>query len=147
MLKMGIITGFLSRTKDRFHDYNEPLELEKKFEMMTHISGYDGVEILCDHPHLFPGKTGKQEIEALREQLTTLGLGISNLNANTANGYYQPLPPENVFEPSLSSACKASRAFSMLDLLWWPIRSKRKASTLYCVAQVNRESTISFSIM
>jgi hypothetical protein len=29
MLKMGIITGFLSRTKDRFHDYNEPLELEK----------------------------------------------------------------------------------------------------------------------
>ena len=46
MLKMGIITGFLSRTKDRFHDYNEPLELEKKFEMMTHISGYDGVEIV-----------------------------------------------------------------------------------------------------
>ena len=33
MLKMGIITGFLSRTKDRFHDYNEPLELEKKFEI------------------------------------------------------------------------------------------------------------------
>ena len=42
MLKMGIITGFLSRTKDRFHDYNAPLELEQKFALMTQIDGYDG---------------------------------------------------------------------------------------------------------
>ncbi len=46
MLKMGIITGFLSRTKDRFHDYNVPLELDQKFELMTKIEGYDGVEIV-----------------------------------------------------------------------------------------------------
>jgi hypothetical protein len=25
MLKMAIITGFLSKTKDRFHEYNAPL--------------------------------------------------------------------------------------------------------------------------
>ena len=46
MLKLGIITGFLSRTKDRFHDYNVPLELEQKFNLMTQIEGYDGVEIV-----------------------------------------------------------------------------------------------------
>ena len=49
MLKMGIITGFLSKTKDRFHEYNEPLDLERKFELMTQIDGYDGVEIV--HPY------------------------------------------------------------------------------------------------
>jgi xylose isomerase len=35
MLKMAIITGFLSRTKDRFHEYNQPLELDQKFKLMT----------------------------------------------------------------------------------------------------------------
>jgi len=46
MLKMGIITGFLSRTKDRFHEYNEPLTLEEKFQVMSRIEGCDGVEIV-----------------------------------------------------------------------------------------------------
>jgi len=46
MLKMGIITGFLSRTKDRFHEYNEPLTLEEKFRLMTEIEACDGVEIV-----------------------------------------------------------------------------------------------------
>jgi xylose isomerase len=49
MLKMGIITGFLSRTKDRFHEYNEPLTLEEKFRLMTEIEGCDGVEIVCPY--------------------------------------------------------------------------------------------------
>lgn len=46
MLKMAIITGFLSRTKDRFHEYNEPLSLEQKFQLMSEIQGCDGVEIV-----------------------------------------------------------------------------------------------------
>ena len=71
--------------------------------------GFDGAEILCDHPHLFPGRTSAEEIESLRRQLASLSLGVSNLNANTANGYFDPLPPENVFEPSLSSASETSR--------------------------------------
>ena len=45
MPKMAIITGFLSTTKDRFHEYNEPLTLEEKFQLMTRIEGYDGVEV------------------------------------------------------------------------------------------------------
>jgi xylose isomerase len=46
VLKMAIITGFLSQTKDRFHEYNRPLSLEEKFQLMTEIEGYDGVEIV-----------------------------------------------------------------------------------------------------
>ncbi len=46
MLKMGIITGFLSKTTDRFHEYNEPIDLDAKFKLMAEIEGYDGVEIV-----------------------------------------------------------------------------------------------------
>jgi hypothetical protein len=35
MLKMAIITGFLSKTKDRFHEYNAPLALDEKFALMA----------------------------------------------------------------------------------------------------------------
>jgi len=46
MVKMGIITGFLGQTKDRFHLYNEPKSFEEKFALMSKIRGYDGVEIV-----------------------------------------------------------------------------------------------------
>lgn len=46
MLKLAIITGFLSRTKDRFHEYNEPLSVDGKFKLMSEIAGYSGVEIV-----------------------------------------------------------------------------------------------------
>jgi len=65
--------------------------------------GFSGVEILCDRPHWFPGETTVGEAQRVAERLAALGLAVSNLNANTANGYFTPLPPENVFEPSLSS--------------------------------------------
>ncbi len=40
-----------------------------------------------------------------------------------------------------------SRTRSMFTFMWWPMRSKRKPSTLYCTAHVTSESTMSFSIM
>jgi xylose isomerase len=46
MVKMGIITGFLGQTKDRFHLYNEPKTVEEKFALLSRIRGYDGVEIV-----------------------------------------------------------------------------------------------------
>jgi sugar phosphate isomerase/epimerase len=82
--------------------------LERALASISAI-GFDGAEILCDHPHLFPGRTSDTEVAMLKRQLTGLGLAVSNLNANTANGYFDPLPPENVFEPSLSSANRVSR--------------------------------------
>jgi xylose isomerase len=54
---MGIITGFLSRTKDRFHEYNEPLTLEEKFQVMSRIEGCDGVEIVYPYEVSDPKET------------------------------------------------------------------------------------------
>jgi xylose isomerase len=74
MLKMAIITGFLSKTKDRFHEYNEPLSLEEKFEMMTRIDGYDGVEIVYPYEVADPVET--------RKLLDRYGLNIAAINVN-----------------------------------------------------------------
>jgi len=74
MLKMAIITGFLSRTKDRFHEYNEPLSLEEKFQLMTEIEGCDGVEIVYPYEVNDP-----KETKAL---LKKYKLNISAVNVN-----------------------------------------------------------------
>ena len=64
--------------------------------------GYGGAEILCDRPHWF-GDAGSADAAELRAVLAETGLAVSNLNANTTNGYYRPAPPENVFEPAMSN--------------------------------------------
>ena len=74
MLKMGIITGFLSRTKDRFHDYNVPLELDQKFALMTTIEGYDGVEIVFPYEVNDPALT--------RQLLDKHQLNVAAVNVN-----------------------------------------------------------------
>ncbi len=74
MLKMAIITGFLSQTKDRFHEYNTPLALDDKFELMTRISGYDGVEIV------YPYEV--KDAEATKAALAKHGLKVAAVNVN-----------------------------------------------------------------
>ena len=74
MLKMAIITGFLSKTKDRFHEYNKPLDLDQKFKMMTKINGYDGVEIVYPYEVNDPRATAKL--------LKKHGLNIAAVNVN-----------------------------------------------------------------
>ena len=74
MLKMGIITGFLSQTKDRFHEYNKPLDLDQKFKLMTRIEGYDGVEIVYPYEVSDPKTT--------REILDKYNLNIAAVNVN-----------------------------------------------------------------
>lgn len=74
MLKMGIITGFLSKTKDRFHEYNKPLDLDGKFELMTQIEGYDGVELVYPYEVHDP--------KAAKELLDKYGLNIAAVNVN-----------------------------------------------------------------
>ncbi len=74
MLKMGIITGFLSKTKDRFHEYNKPLELEGKFELMTEIDGYDGVELV------YPYEVN--DSQATQVLLRKYNLNIAAVNVN-----------------------------------------------------------------
>jgi xylose isomerase len=74
MPKMAIITGFLSRTKDRFHEYNQPLTLEEKFQLMTRIEGYDGVEIVFPYEVSDPAET--------RKLLNKYGLKVAAVNVN-----------------------------------------------------------------
>lgn len=71
--------------------------------------GYPGVEILADRPHLFPPTTSREEVARLKEVLEEHGLAVSNLNANTATGYYRDAPPEPFFEPALASADEGRR--------------------------------------
>jgi sugar phosphate isomerase/epimerase len=86
--------------------------LEEAVERIARL-GFAGVEILCDLPHWFPGRTAHVHGQRLAERLAALGLAVSNLNVNTANGYFDPLPPENVFEPSLSSRDPAGRRWRL----------------------------------
>ena len=74
MLKMGIITGFLSKTKDRFHEYNQPLELDAKLSLMNQIEGYDGVELVYPYEVNDP--------QATRMALEKHGLNIAAVNVN-----------------------------------------------------------------
>lgn len=74
MLKMGIITGFLSQTKDRFHEYNQPLDLDQKFDLLSGIEGYDGVEIVYPYEVNDPQQT--------RKVLDKHGLSIAAINVN-----------------------------------------------------------------
>ncbi len=74
MLKMAIITGFLSKTKDRFHEYNKPLDLDQKFKLMTEIDGYDGVEIV------YPYEVNDPELT--KALLKKHGLNIAAVNVN-----------------------------------------------------------------
>ena len=54
--------------------------------------------------------------------------------------------PSTPSRPSVSRS-SARRILTIDDFGWCPIRSNRKPSTLYSVAQVSTESIISFSIM
>jgi xylose isomerase len=74
MLKMGIITSFLSQTKDRFHEYNQPLNLDEKFHLMSQIEGCDGVEVV------YPYEVNNAE--STRAMLNKYNLQIAAVNAN-----------------------------------------------------------------
>jgi len=72
--------------------------------------GYAGVEILADKPHWFPDHFDETEANAIRAQLESLNLAVSNINANCTFGYWKDAPPEPFFEPSLISPEPALRA-------------------------------------
>ena len=65
--------------------------------------GYEGVELLADKPHLFAHELDTAQVEQVKRVLTNSGLVVSNINANTASGYYEHAPPEPFFEPALSN--------------------------------------------
>lgn len=73
--------------------------------------GYAGVEILGDEPHAFFPDFDDSDRDALREAIGETGLAVSNVNANTAMGYYDDAPPSAFFEPSVIRADDDARAW------------------------------------
>jgi sugar phosphate isomerase/epimerase len=60
----------------------------KKFSLDTAIReiakiGYKGVEILCDIPHAYPPEFSKEQAKKIKNLISNLNIGISNLNAFT----------------------------------------------------------------
>jgi sugar phosphate isomerase/epimerase len=60
----------------------------KKFSLDTAIKeiakiGYKGVEILCDIPHAYPPDFSQDQTKKIRNLISELNIGISNLNAFT----------------------------------------------------------------
>jgi sugar phosphate isomerase/epimerase len=60
----------------------------KKFSLNIAIKeiakiGYKGVEILCDIPHAYPPEFSKDQAKKIRNLISDLNIGISNLNAFT----------------------------------------------------------------
>jgi sugar phosphate isomerase/epimerase len=73
--------------------------------------GYAGVELLGDQPHAYFPTFDDEALDAVREALDDAGLAVSNVNANTATGYYDDAPPSAFFDPSLSTADDDHRAW------------------------------------
>ena len=75
MLKLAIITSFLSKTKDRFHEYNEPLDLDGKFKLLSQIEGYSGVEIV--HPYeVNDAKETKAALEKYKLNVAAVNVNV-----------------------------------------------------------------------
>ena len=71
--------------------------------------GYNGVELLADIPHLFAPAVDDIFLRRVRQAVEKNSLAISNVNANTAVGYYGREFWEPLFEPSLANPEPAAR--------------------------------------
>jgi xylose isomerase len=74
VIKSAVITSFLSRTKDRFHEYNEVKSLEERLQMIASMEGVDGVEAV--HPYEV------SDPKSVRELMARYGLNWAAVNAN-----------------------------------------------------------------
>jgi xylose isomerase len=73
-MKYAVISSFLGKTKDRFHEYNQTLSLEEKFKVASEIVDMKGLE--CVYPYEV------NEPEELKALMKKYDLGISAVNVN-----------------------------------------------------------------
>ncbi len=100
----GIQLGFCSNAYTR-------TSLEDSIRRIAQL-GYAGVELLCDAPHYWPPQENRRErAAALTRQLRECNVAATNINANTATGFYGVPIPENAFGPSLASRDESLRRF------------------------------------
>lgn len=74
MPRHGVITSFLSKTKDRFHEYNEEISLKEKFEMVSRLEGIEAAEVV------FPYEVNS--FDELNQLKARYDVGISAVNVN-----------------------------------------------------------------
>ena len=74
MPKYSIIVGFLGETKDRFHTYNQAINLDQKLAILKDIPGYTGAEIVYPYEATDP--------EMLKGLLSKHGVELSAVNVN-----------------------------------------------------------------
>lgn len=72
--------------------------------------GYDGVELLADVPHAYLPEFGDDR-EELHGTLEATGISVSNINANTAAGYYDDAPDTSFFDPTIITDDEEERAW------------------------------------
>ena len=63
--------------------------------------GYDGIELLADKPHAYFPEFDHQDTDDLEMTLEKSTLSVSNINANTASGYYEDAPESSFFDPTI----------------------------------------------
>jgi xylose isomerase len=73
-MKQGVIIGFLGKTQDRFSEYQKPATTREKLEIVTRITGFDGVEMV------FPYETGNPVETA--QLMKELKLNFAAININ-----------------------------------------------------------------
>ncbi len=72
--KHSLITNFVGKTTDRFHEYNEDKTFEEKLHVVSELDGFSGVEIV--YPYEVP------ESESCKELIAKYELGIAAINVN-----------------------------------------------------------------
>ncbi len=74
MPRHSVISGFLSTTKDRFHEYNEEKSLEERFRMISELEGIEAAEVV------FPYEVN--DADELNQLKSRYGVGLSAINVN-----------------------------------------------------------------
>lgn len=73
-IKCGVITGFLGQTKDRFREYNQPLTVEEKLDMVAAMKDVNGVEMV--YPYEVP------EASQLKRMVSDRDIHFAAINVN-----------------------------------------------------------------
>jgi sugar phosphate isomerase/epimerase len=96
----------LAFSTNAYTEYSLPEAVER---IADH--GYAGVELLGDKPHAYFPEFDRKAQREVEDALEDTGLAVSNVNGNTATGYYSDASPEAFFEPSLITADDEHREF------------------------------------
>lgn len=76
MFKHAVITPFLGQTKDRFAEYNSPLTLEEKFQLLSRIEGMNGAELI------YPYEVNFDIIDQVKALLAKYDIHVAAINVN-----------------------------------------------------------------